>query len=197
VELEPSSVRHRLTAARVFWRYDNLADARKAAQVALSLADTDAERADVQRLLSQLPNDSAGGAAPRQAAGAAVPAADSSRSAPDPNALLASCQRADMSACTTLAPIAAKACADGQKRACVVVAMLQARGSGVPKDEARAYAAFEQLCDGGLLESCAQWAIVLASHPEKPDLAKARQLLTKSCDGGLAQACDRLKSLPK
>ena len=65
------------------------------------------------------------------------------------------------------------------------------------RDETRATASFEQLCDGGLLESCAQWAILLASRPQKPDLPKARQLLTKSCDGGLAQACELLKSLPK
>jgi tetratricopeptide (TPR) repeat protein len=55
VELEPASVWHRLTVARVFWRYNNLADARKAAQAALTLADTDQERAEAQRLLSTLP----------------------------------------------------------------------------------------------------------------------------------------------
>lgn len=55
VELEPSSPWHRLTAARVFWRYNNLADARKAAQAALTLADTDQERAEAQRLISALP----------------------------------------------------------------------------------------------------------------------------------------------
>jgi tetratricopeptide (TPR) repeat protein len=55
VELEPSSPWHRLTAARVFWRYNNLADARKAAQAALTLADTEQERAEAQRLLATLP----------------------------------------------------------------------------------------------------------------------------------------------
>jgi tetratricopeptide (TPR) repeat protein len=55
VELEPSSVWHRLTAARVLWRFNNLADARKAAQVALTLARTDQERAEAQRLISSMP----------------------------------------------------------------------------------------------------------------------------------------------
>jgi hypothetical protein len=55
VELEPSSPWHRMTAARVFWRYNNLADARKAAETALALADTDQERAEAQRLLATLP----------------------------------------------------------------------------------------------------------------------------------------------
>jgi hypothetical protein len=55
VELEPSSPWHRLTAARVFWRYNNFADARKAAQAALTLADTEQERAEAQRLLATLP----------------------------------------------------------------------------------------------------------------------------------------------
>ena len=134
VELEPSSAWHRLTAAYVFWRYDNIADARKAAQAALSLADTEKERAEAQSLLSQLPNEGALASGPRtsaQAAGSGTPPGDSSSPAPDPNALLASCQRGETSACTTLAPIAEKACADGQKRACLVVAILQARGSGV------------------------------------------------------------------
>jgi TPR repeat protein len=74
--------------------------------------------------------------------------------------------------------------------------MLQFRGTGVPKDEARALSTLEQLCDGGLFESCTQWAVILASR-QKPDIPKARQLLTRSCDGGLSQACEMLKSLPK
>jgi tetratricopeptide (TPR) repeat protein len=57
VELEPSNSWHRLTAARVFWRYDNIADARKAAQAALTLADTDAERTEAQSLLARLPKE--------------------------------------------------------------------------------------------------------------------------------------------
>jgi TPR repeat protein len=74
---------------------------------------------------------------------------------------------------------------------------MQARGEGLPKDEARAFATFEQLCNDGLPESCTQWAVILASHPQKPDMAKARQILTKSCGGGFAQACEMLKSMPK
>ena len=52
VTLEPRSPRHRLTAARVLWRLGSPDEARKAAQVALTLADTDAERAQAEQLLT-------------------------------------------------------------------------------------------------------------------------------------------------
>jgi tetratricopeptide (TPR) repeat protein len=201
VELDPSSPWHRLTAARVFWRYNNLADARKAAQAALALADTDQERGEAQHLLSTIPADTiAKPAAPAEPSttSATAPASMTapSRSAPDPNALIASCQKNDAAACAQLAPMAEQRCTEGEKRACLVAATLQFRGSGVPKDEAHALATFEQLCDGGLFESCTQEAVILASRP-KPDIPKARQLLTKSCDGGVTHACELLKSLPK
>jgi TPR repeat protein len=192
VQLEPSDPWHRLAAARVLWRYDNLADARKAAQVALTLADSDQERTAAQRLLSEIPTASA-----RPPAAPPASSPPSAGSTPDPNALVASCQRGDVAACRDLAPIAEKACAGGQQRACLLMAVMQMRGDGVTKDEARALATFEQLCNGGLPDSCTQWAVILASHPQKPDIAKARQLLTKSCDGGFAPACEVLKSMPK
>jgi len=192
VELEPSNSRHRLTAARIYWRYNNLADARKAAQAALTLADTDQERAEAQRLLSTIPAETTS----KPAASVTSSPGPNTPSVPDPNALIASCQKNDEAACTQLAPLADKRCTEGEKRACLVTAMLQLRGTGLPKDEARALSTLEQLCDGGLFESCTQWAVVLASR-QKPDMAKARQLLTKSCDGGLSQACEMLKSLPK
>jgi len=77
----------------------------------------------------------------------------SADSASDPNALIAACQKNDAAACAQLAPIAEKTCGDGEKRACLLMTMLQFRGSGVPKDEARALASMEQLCDGGLFEA--------------------------------------------
>jgi TPR repeat protein len=196
VELEPSSSWYRLTAARVLWRFNNLADARKAAQLAVTLADTDQERAAAQRFLSTIPADKPAAPASTPSAAGGGSANPPAHPAPDPNALMASCQNNDQAACAQLAPLAEKRCAEGEKRACLVTAMLQFRGSGVPKDESRALLSLEQLCDGGLLESCTQWAVLLASR-QKPDIAKARQLLTKSCDGGLSQACEMLKSLPK
>ena len=201
VELEPSSPWHRLTAARVFWRYNNLADARKAAQAALTLADTDPERAEAQRLLSEIPADTAiKPAASTNASGPTAAGATGSdapaRPAVNPNALVAACQKNDEAACAELAPLAEKQCAAGETRACLLTAMLQVRGSGVPKDEARGLATLEHLCDGGLFEGCAQLAVILAGKP-KPDLVRVRQLLTKSCDGGLSPACEMLKSLPR
>jgi tetratricopeptide (TPR) repeat protein len=95
VQLEPSSPWHRLTEARMLWRFNSIPDARKAAQIALRLADTDQERAEAERLLATIPADSATAAPPpttsaTSPAGAANATA-AARSAPDPNELIMSC----------------------------------------------------------------------------------------------------------
>ena len=55
VQLEPSSPWHGFTEARMLWRFGNVTDGRKAAQIALRLADTDQERAEAERLLATIP----------------------------------------------------------------------------------------------------------------------------------------------
>jgi tetratricopeptide (TPR) repeat protein len=54
IALEPSSPWHRLTAARVLGRMGNLDEARKAAEAALRLADTDEARQQAQQMLTAL-----------------------------------------------------------------------------------------------------------------------------------------------
>ena len=54
ISLEPSSPWHRLTAARVLGRMGNLEEARKAAEAALRLADTDEARQQAQQMLAVL-----------------------------------------------------------------------------------------------------------------------------------------------
>ena len=44
---------------------------------------------------------------------------------------------------------------------CVGFALLQARGNGVTKDEAKAQATLNQLCAGNVLEACTQLAILV------------------------------------
>ena len=85
----------------------------------------------------------------------------------------------------------------GDKRACLVTAVLQGRGMGVAKDETRASGTFERLCNEDMFEACTQWAVLLASDQKKQDLPRVRALLTKSCAGGFAPACEMLKGLPK
>ncbi len=52
--LDPSNAWHRMTEARVLFDYNAIDEARKAAQNALALADTDEERQAAQQLLAQL-----------------------------------------------------------------------------------------------------------------------------------------------
>jgi hypothetical protein len=54
----------------------------------------------------------------------------------------------DAEACGRLAPFVEKACAAGDPRACHTLPVLQWRGLGVPKDEARGFATLERLCSG-------------------------------------------------
>ena len=80
---------------------------------------------------------------------------------------------------------------------CVGFALLQARGTGVIQNEAKAQATLERLCQEGVLEACTQLAVLIAPSRTPADMARARELLTKACDGKHARACEMLKSMPK
>jgi len=54
IALEPSSPWHHLVAARVLWRMNSLDEARKSAEVALRLADTDQAREQAAQLLASM-----------------------------------------------------------------------------------------------------------------------------------------------
>lgn len=202
IALDPSDPWTRIAAARSLWRIDRLTEARAVARVAVALtADDPRAKAEAERLLAAIPESSSrpapsGSAAPAAASpqrSAAAPA----RSPSSPNALVTACQGGDGAACGDLFPLAEQACAGGDNRACLTTAALQLRGMGVPKDTVRAAATFERLCGNDMLEACAQWGVLLASDPTKPDVPRARELLTRSCAGGVAPACEVLKKLPK
>ena len=199
VTLDPSDPWIRISAARALWRLDREQEARKVARVALNLAaDDERAQAEAQRLLAAIPESTPDPARPaRPGAPAAAPVSSPNDQTPNPNALVAACQGGDATACRDLFPLAEKACAAGQKRACVVTGTLLGRGMGVPRDEARAASILEPLCSENMLEACTQWAVLLASDSKKPDYPRARALLTKSCSGGQAQACEMLKGFPK
>jgi TPR repeat protein len=200
ISLDPSDPWIRIAAGRSMWRLDRITEARDVVRVALALTADDARaKAEAERLLATIPQSSSTpasrspGSAAAGAQGSAAPAAQPS----NPNGLGTACQGGDEAACRDLFPLAEQACAGGDNRACLMTATLQRRGMGVPKDEARAAATLERLCGTNMLEACAQWAVMLASDPKKPDLPRARELLTKSCAGGVAQACEVLKGFPK
>ncbi len=200
VALNPSDPWTRIAAARSLWRIDKVEEARKVARVALALSGDDAQaRAEAEQLIATIPESarrptSAPGAsssnAPSTAAGAVSHSAN-------PNALMTGCQGGDHAACRDLFPLAEKICAAGDQRACLTIAALQSRGMGVPKDHAAAAVTFERLCGENMFEACREWAMLLASDPQKPDLPRARELLAKSCSGGVPQACEMLKDFPK
>lgn len=200
ISLDPSDPWIRIAAGRSMWRLDRITEARDVVRVALALTADDARaKAEAERLLATIPQASStpasrsSGSAAAGRQGSAAPAAQPSNS----NGLATACQGGDAAACRDLFPLAEQACAGGDNRACLMTATLQRRGMGVPKDEARAAATLERLCGTNMLEACAQWAVMLASDSKKPDLPRARELLTRSCAGGVAQACEVLKGFPK
>ena len=204
VNLDPSDAWIRVTAARTLWRLDHVDEARRVARVGLTLAGDDVRaKAEAERLLAAIPDSTAKpttAATPAPSPSAPSTPAPSAAPAPqqaNPNALTTACNGGDAAACRDLFPLAEKACAGGDKRACLSAAVLEWRGMGTPKDEAKAIAAIERLCNDNMFEACTQWALLIAADPKKPDLARARELLTRSCSGGVAQACEMLKKLPK
>lgn len=90
-----------------------------------------------------------------------------------------------------------QACDSADRMGCVGFALLQARGQGVTKDAAKAQATLTQICTDGMLEACAQLAVVIVAGGTPGDIARARELLTKACEGKHERACAMLTSLPK
>jgi TPR repeat protein len=205
VTLDPSDPWIRITAARTLRRLDKLEEARRVARIALTLAGDDARaKAEAERLLTTIPESTAKPAAAATPAPSTSVVPPSTPSSPasstvqpaNPNALVTACNGGDAAACRDLFPLAEKACTGGDKRACLGTAVLQWRGMGTPKNETLAYATLERLCNDNMLEACTQWALFIAAGP-KPDLPRARDLLTRSCSGGVPQACEMLQKLPK
>ena len=62
---------------------------------------------------------------------------------------------------------------------CVGFALLQARGTGVIQNEAKAQATLARLCQEGVLEACTQLAVLIAPSRTPADMARVRELLTQ------------------
>ena len=185
------------------------------AQAALSLADTEEERRDAERLVGSAtkaaataaarsappptvsPADSASAAAAGGASNPSRGAASRPLASPeDMQALNKSCQSGDNTACGRLLPVVEAECAQKVPSACGFAGFLYERGRGVAADAARAAGFYRQSCDAGDRMGCVGFALLQARGSGiTMDAAKAQATLNELCTGGLLEACTQLAIL--
>jgi TPR repeat protein len=216
VALEPGRSYHRLELSRALNQVGRTDEARKSADLALKLAENDAERSDIQRFVLFLDESSRYAQSREQRETlqkqAACEGGDNAACAQILPVLERSCGQGDAKACLYLgwlyggygglakdalkaAGYVGKACDAGDKDACVEHAEALARGQGVAKDEAKAMAALGALCEGGYLQACTRLAVIHAAKPTSASRARAKSLLTRACEGGQQDACSMAKEV--
>ena len=207
IAIEPAEASHRLRLAGVLLRQGNPTEAGVEARAALTLADTDQEKREAERLL-----ETATKATAAAAARPAPPAADASKPAPaasaptsrpasgaapvDMNSLASACQSGDVAACGRMLPVAETECAQKIAQACGFAGSLYERGRGVTADAARAASFYQQACDAGDRMSCVGFALLQArGNGVTKDSAKAQATLTSLCADSVLEACTQLALL--
>ena len=243
ITIDPLEASYRLRAASVLLNQGKPAEARADAQAALSLADTDEERKEAQRLLdaaakvtpalaprptlaaaepssssSSASPSSAGASAPAVANAPATPAATNSpapaaatakspapaaAAAPlradalgDMNALNATCQSGDATACSRMLPVVEAECAQKIGPACGFAGFLYERGRGVPANAAIAASFYNQACEAGDRMGCVGFALLQArGNGVAPNMAKAQATLGQLCTDDVLEACTQLAVL--
>jgi TPR repeat protein len=217
--LEPGDAYSHVALGRVLHRLGDDTAARKAGERALDLADNDYERSNARSFLSFLVQDASN--RKRQAANEAMHKRDAQCQGGDAAAcaellpdLEHACSEGEPGACgyagwlleegrglakdpARAADFQQRACEAGEMRTCVRVAVKQANGLGVPKNEPAAMAALETLCAQKIYDACTELAILYSRKPAAKDRARARELLTRACDGGDASACSLARSFPR
>ncbi len=89
-----------------------------------------------------------------------------------------------------------RSCAEGAAEACVSLALLHAKGDGVPKDTARAAVLYAAACDAGRTVACNNLGVLYFNGDGVPkDAARAAALYDKACQGGNARSCSNLAGL--
>jgi TPR repeat protein len=88
-----------------------------------------------------------------------------------------------------------RACAAGDKRACVEHAWKLVSGEGLAKDEPRGVAALQALCDEEFYPACTRLALVEVRKVGAKARAHARALFTRACEGGEQDACSMVEQL--
>ena len=200
--LEPTEASHRLRAAGVLLRQGKAAEARVEAQAALTLADTDEERREAERLLESATKRRerrrvTAGACRRHCFACSpplrhsasvrmdLPRADKRLSSPGTTPpAVGSCRRSRPNARRRMVA------------ACGFAGFLYERGRGVTADAARAASFYQQSCDAGDRMGCVGFALLQARGNGIPkDAAKAQATLTELCTDGVLEACTQLAVL--
>jgi TPR repeat protein len=216
VGLQPGQSYQRLALARALQKVGRPDEARKSADLALKLAEDDAQRTNVERFVLFL-NESARYAQDREQREtsqkqSACQGGDSAACAQVLPGLERSCGQNDLNACRYLgwlyggggglakdavkaAEYVGKACDAGDKHSCVEGAWALARGEGVKKDEPKGMAALDALCNGGFLPACTRLAYIHVAQPTSAARARAKALLARACEGGEQDACTMAKQL--
>jgi len=177
VALEPSVPDHRLALIDALWNASRPEEAKKQAAAALALpADAD-DRKRIEEWIAfmERPPEKTVASVRAEAEGPGAVPKDAAQ----------------------MLPLAEKACASSDLKACVFAASLKISGKEVPRDLAGARKLAQRACDGGELTGCTALAVAYVNAGTREDLAQGRALLKKACDGGERGACDLQSQLPK
>ncbi len=91
-----------------------------------------------------------------------------------------------------------RSCAEGAAEACVSLALMHAKGDGVPKDTSRAAALYGKACDAGRTVACNNLGVLYFNGDGVPkDAARAAALYDRACQAGNARSCSNLAGLYK
>jgi TPR repeat protein len=182
VALDPGGSYHRVAQARALHALGRTDEARQSTEVGLRLADDDAERSHAERFKLFL----------AQASGYAQERARHDVEEKE----AAACNSGDGAACAALAPELDRRCAEKQADACAYLGWLYGRGSGLPKDAARAAGYVARACEAGDKRACVEhaWAEAHGEGVAK-DEAGAHSALDALCADGFLPACTRLALL--
>jgi TPR repeat protein len=207
VSLEPGEAYHRIALARVLHQLGRDDEARQSAEQGLRLSDDAADKANAERFLLYLKEDTRySKERAQQQATTACEGGDASACARILPELDRTCGEGQARSCNYLswlysqgnglprdagkaASYLERACAAGDKRACVEHAWKLVQGDGVAKDEPRGTSALRSFCDAAFYPSCTRLAVIEAGKPSAAARTRAKTLLARACEGGEQDAC--------
>ena len=177
VALEHSVPEHRLALIDALWNASRPEEAKKQAAAALALpADAD-DRKRIEEWIAHMDRP------PEQATASVGAEKGSAEDAPHDIA--------------HVLPLAEKACATGDLKACVFVATLKINGQEVARDLPGARKLAQRACDGGEMAGCTALAVTYLNAGTREGMTQGRAMLKKACDAGERSACDMQARLPK
>jgi TPR repeat protein len=177
VALQPSVADHRLALIDALWNASSPEEAKKQATEALKLPADPDDRQRIEEWIAYMNR------APEETV-----AAERAEPGADPAAPRDIAQ---------VLPLAEKACAASDLKACVFLASLKISGKEVPRDLPGARKLAQQACDGGEQTGCTALAVTHLNAGTREGMAQARALLKKACEAGERGACDLQGQLPK